>query len=345
MNNIEIDGSLGDGGGQIFRTSLTLSLLTKQSTRIINIRASRSTPGLKYQHLTALEAACQISNAQVTGDNIGSQEVSFTPGDLKPGNYHFNIPTAGSTSLVLQTVFVPLSFSSKPSRVKISGGTHVPWSPQYHYLEYQWIPWLKKIGYAGSINLNYCGYFPAGGGELVCKINPSSDILPVKILDRGKLIQIRGISGVSNLPLDIAKRQRQRLLSKLGSNYPLNDIRTNSFTAKGKGTFIVLLLEYENSTICVSSLGQKGKRAEYVADEVVKQIEYSHESNGCMDKYLADQILIPLCFSTKVSSFYTSQVTDHLLTNAKVIQKFLPVNITIDGEIGNSGLISINPIS
>ena len=344
MNSIEIDGSQGEGGGQIFRTSIPLSMLTKQSTRIFNIRGRRSSPGLKYQHLTALEAACQISDAQITGDSLGSQEVIFTPGNIKPGNYQFNIPTAGSAGLVLQTVFVPLSFASDSSQIKISGGTHVPWSPQYHYLEYHWIPSLKNIGYAGTIKLNSCGYFPVGGGELVCKIIPSDGITPVNILERGKLNQIRGISGVSNLPLEIAKRQRQRLVSKLGSNYPLNDIRTNSFPAKGKGTFIVLLLEYENTSACISSLGQKGKRAEDVADEVVAQVEEFHKSCGCMDKYIADQLLIPLCFSTGVSSFNTSQVTHHLLTNAKVIQEFLPVKITINGEIGKSGLVTIDPV-
>lgn len=343
MNRIEIDGSLGEGGGQIFRTSITLSLLTKIPTRIFNIRARRSSPGLKHQHLTALEAACQISNAHVSGNRLGSQDVSFTPGEIKSGNYQYKIPTAGSAGLVLQTIFVPLSFATGTSQILINGGTHVPWSPQYHYLELQWIPWLTKMGYKGSLRLDNCGYFPAGGGQLACKIMPSIEITPIKIRERGKLVQISGISGVSNLTQEIAKRQRQRLVNKLGSTYPLNDIRSSTFPAKGKGTFIVLLLEYENSTACVSTLGEKGKRAEDVADEVVEQVENLDKSKGCMDRFLADQLLIPLCFSTELSSFYTSQVTHHLLTNAKVIQQFLPLKISVAGELGKSGLVTINP--
>jgi len=176
MNEIVIDGSIGEGGGQIFRTSLTLALLTKRSLHICNIRSKRSSPGLKAQHLTALKAAERISKAKVEGDFLGSQEVLFVPGEIRAGQYKFEIPTAGSTALVLQTIFLPLSTASRKSQVTITGGTHVPWSPPYHYLEWQWLPWMERIGYPGKVELHQCGYYPAGGGRLSCVILSAESI-------------------------------------------------------------------------------------------------------------------------------------------------------------------------
>lgn len=343
MNEILVDGSLGEGGGQVFRTSLTLSLLFNIPLRIINIRANRPSPGLKNQHLTALQAACQISNAAVKGNSIGSKEVFFSPGGVKPGSYSFEIPTAGSTSLVLQTIFLPLALTSTSSRVVIKGGTHVPWSPVYHYLDWQWLKWMRMIGIESSTQLKGCGYFPKGGGGIVCDISPAQELKPVNIVDRGVLIQISGISGVSNLDLEIAKRKRKRLVSRLGSKYPLNDIRATSLPAVGKGTFLVVLVEFKNSAACFSSLGKKGTRAENVADEVVDQVEGFLDGPGCVDPFLPDQLLIPLCLSNATSRILTSKITSHLLTNAEIIRHFLPTRIEIDGKPGKPGLLTIDP--
>lgn len=343
MNKIVIDGSLGEGGGQIFRSSLTLSLLTKKPLQIHNIRSKRSSPGLKQQHLTALKAAAEISNAQVEGDFSGSQEVLFVPGEIKPGKYSFKIPTAGSTALVLQTIFMPLSVASRTSHVSIIGGTHVPWSPPYHYLEWQWFPWMDRIGYPGKVGLHQCGYYPAGGGRLSCVILPADLIKPVQVTGRGKLIQIRGISAASNLPWDIPKRQRQRFVGRLGSSYPLNDIRSAVLPGQGKGTFLTVLLEFEKTTACFSSLGEKAKRAEIVADELVKQVEEYMAATGCVDAYLPDQLLIPLSFANGQSSIQTPKITLHLMTNAEIIQQFMPVRISIKGDMGKPGKVIISP--
>jgi RNA 3'-terminal phosphate cyclase (ATP) len=343
MNEIVVDGSLGEGGGQVFRTSLTLSLLTKIPFRIINIRANRRSPGLKNQHLTSLLAACQISNAAVEGGSLGSQEVFFSPGEITPGRYSFEIPTAGSTALVLQTIFLPLALASDPSRVMIRGGTHVPWSPVFHYLDWQWLNWMRKMGCDGSVLLNKCGYFPKGGGEITCEIRPAELIEPQNMIKRGKLIQISGISGVSNLDLDIAKRKRKRLVSRLGAKFPLNDIRTASFPSPGKGTFLVILVEFEDSTACFSALGRKGKRAEQVADEVAEQVESFVETPGCVDRFLSDQLLIPLSLAKGNSRIHTTKITSHLTTNAEIIQQFLPCQIKIDGIPSQPGLLTIIP--
>ena len=343
MNELLIDGSVGEGGGQVFRTSLTLSLLTNRPCRIINIRAKRPSPGLKNQHLTSLQAACRISNAVVEGNSIGSQEVSFSPGEVNPGKYSFKITTAGSTSLVLQTIFLPLALKSKPSQVVIFGGTHVPWSPVSHYLDWQWLNWMQKIGFAGSLQLNGCGYFPMGGGEIICKITPGSELNPVNIIQRGKLIQISGLSGVTNLDRSIAKRKRMRLVSRLGAKYPLSDIRTATLPGVGKGTFLVLFLEFEDSTACFSALGKKGKRAEQVADELADQVEGFMDTPGCFDPYLPDQFLIPLSLSKGISRISTSKITSHLVTNAEIIRNFLPTQIEIEGKLDQPGVLTINP--
>jgi len=343
MNKIVIDGSLGEGGGQILRTSLTLSLLTKKTLRIHNIRSKRSSPGLKQQHLTALRAAAEISNAQVEGDFPGSQEVLFVPGEIKPGKYNFKITTAGSTTLVMQTIFMPLSATSRASHVSITGGTHVPGSPPYHYLEWQWIPWMVRIGYPGTVELHQCGYYPGGGGRLSCAVLPSESIKSLQVTERSKLIQIRGISAASNLPRDIPNRQRMRFVSKLGPSYPLNNIRSAVLPGQGKGTFLTVMLEFEKTTACFTSLGEKGKRAEIVADELIKQVEEYLNTPGCVDAYLPDQLLIPLSFASGKSNIQTPKITLHLLTNAEIIQQFLPVRFTIEGEIGKPGKVVISP--
>jgi len=343
MNKIVIDGSWGEGGGQILRTSLTLSLLTKKTLQIHNIRSKRSSPGLKQQHLTALRAAAEISNAQVEGDFPGSQEVLFIPGEIKPGKYNFKITTAGSTTLVMQTIFMPLSAASRASQVSITGGTHVPWSPPYHYLEWQWIPWMARIGYPGTVELHQCGYYPAGGGRLSCVVLPAESIEPLQVTERSKLIQIRGISAASNLPRDIPNRQRLRFVSKLGPSYPLNDIRSAVLSGQGKGTFLTVLLEFEKTTACFTSLGEKGKRAEIVADELIKKVEEYLNTPGCVDAYLPDQLLIPLSFANGYSSIQTPKITLHLITNAEIIQQFLPVRFTIEGGIGKPGKVVISP--
>ncbi|MCJ7716895.1 MAG: RNA 3'-terminal phosphate cyclase [Anaerolineales bacterium] len=343
MNKIVIDGSVGEGGGQIFRTSLTLSLLTQQSLHIFNIRSKRSSPGLKAQHLAALKASASISGAKVEGDFLGSQEVLFFPGEIRPGKYKFEIPTAGSTALVLQTIFIPLSVASKKSQVSIIGGTHVPWSPPFHYLKWQWLPWMEKIGYSGKVELDHCGYYPAGGGGISCSVIPAGSIQPVQITDKGRLIQIRGISAATDLPKDIPNRQRLRFISSMGSSYPLNDIRSVILPGKGRGTFLTVLVEFEKSTACFTSLGKKGKRAEHVADDLISEVKEYLNSSGSVDAYLPDQLLIPLSFASGPSKIKTPRVSLHLLTNAEVIQRFLQVSIRIEGHLDNPGIINIIP--
>jgi len=340
---IHIDGSLGEGGGQVLRTSLSLSALTGKGMRIKRIRENRSSPGLKHQHLQAVQAAAEICDAEVEGDRVGSKDIQFIPHEIKSGNYHFSIPTAGSSCLVLQTLFFPLTLAGDTSRVTIEGGTHVKWSPCFHYLDWQWMDYLERIGYQGKLSLLKAGYYPQGGGEIKAVIEPSQGSRSLDLVERGSLKQIRGISAVTDLPDHITRRMRDRLVSRLGRKYPLNDIRIKQIQGRGKGAFCGLRVEFEASQACYFSLGERGKRAESVADELVDQVLRFMKTDGCIDQYLADQLLLPLALLDHESRLRVPKVTSHLVTNAKVIQKFISVEFIVDGDLGQPGLVTIIP--
>jgi RNA 3'-phosphate cyclase len=339
---IEIDGSMGEGGGQVLRTSLTMSVMAGEAFRISKIRAGRKIPGLRPQHLKAVEAAAAICNGKVEGAALGSTEMVFKPGELRPGKFVFTIQTAGSATLVLQTIFLPLSVSMGPSTVIIAGGTHVPWSPSFHYLDLQWLAFMKRLGMNARMNLLQAGFYPKGGGEIRAEIKPVQWISPLRIQERGKLIQIRGVSGVANLPRKVAERQRGQVLRRLGSKYPLNDLRIANLPSRFKGTILLLLVEFEFSQACFFGLGAIGKPAENVADEAIDDLEKFLKTSGVVDKYLADQLLLPLVFTDDSSIYSTPVITKHLLTNAAVIHHFSPGIIQIEGEIGKPGTVRVN---
>ena len=342
---IEIDGSMGEGGGQVLRSSLTLSVITGQKMRIANIRLKRSKPGLGHQHLKSVHAAAEICGGVVEGDEIGSREISFVPGEIKGGNYHFDIGTAGSTSLVLQTVLLPLAKAKRPSVVTITGGTHVPWSPCFHYLDLNYLPFLWKMGLDVHLRMEQAGFNPRGGGRVRATIEPHEKLSPLRLMERGRVLEIRGVSAVANLGRGIAARQRRQVLGRLGRRYPLNNLRIADFPAQSSGSLILLLAEFEKSQACYFALGEKGKSADKVADDAIAEFEAFIATDGVIDQYLADQLLLPLAFASGPSEFHTSQVTKHLVTNADVIRAFLPAQITIRGEIGSPGVVEVDPIS
>lgn len=338
---IQIDGSLGEGGGQVLRSSLTLSLLTKYDFQITNIRSRRSNPGLRAQHLKAVEAAASVGRAGVQGAELGSTALSFHPEAIHPGRYSLEISTAGAASLVLQTIFLPLALAGAGSTITITGGTHVNWSPSYHYLELQWLPFMRRIGFNADLKLQLAGFYPEGGGHMTAAIPPNSAISPLHITERGRLRQIRGISAIANLPRHIAERQREQVIRRLGDRFYLNDIRLVELPARFKGTMLLLLAEFEKSQASYFSLGEIGKPAERVTDDAVDQMEEFLSTDGAIDQYLADQLLLPLALARGQSELRTSKITQHLLTNAEVIRQFLPVTINIAGRLGEAGLVSI----
>jgi RNA 3'-phosphate cyclase len=340
---IHIDGSQGEGGGQVLRSSLSLSLMTQKELEITNIRAGRAKPGLRAQHLKAVEAATLIGRAQVSGADLGSTALAFHPTRIEPGRYHFDIGTAGATMLVLQTIFLPLAMAGTKSTVTITGGTHVKWSPSYHYLELQWLPFMRRIGCQADLNMEWAGYYPEGGGRITATISACEKTSHLELTERGNLKQIRGLSAISNLPRHIAKRQREQVLRRIGDRYYLSDIRLVELASRFKGTMLLLLAEFEHSQACYFSLGELGKPAERVADEAIDELEEFLSTDGAIDQYLADQMLLPLSFASGPSRLRTSKITRHLLTNAEVLRSFLPVQIDIEGDFGKPGLICIKP--
>lgn len=340
---LEIDGSQGEGGGQVLRTCLSLSLITGTAFHIYNIRAGRNNPGLSPQHLKAVEAAAEIGNASLTGADLRSTSLTFSPQKISSGKFKIDIGTAGSSTLVLQSICIPLSFTDSTSKITISGGTHVPWSPSYDYLKQHWLVFLSRMGYDIFLDIQSAGFYPQGGGQITAEIQPIKSINPLNLIERGNFKQIRGYSAVANLTRKIAVRQRQQVLRRLGDTYKLNDIRINSLPARSKGTTICLIGEFSNSQCCYFALGELGKPAEKVADEVVDQIEKFMATEAAIDEYLADQLLLPLSMADDVSQFSAAKITNHLITNANVIQRFLPSLIHIKGELNSPGLVTIEP--
>jgi RNA 3'-terminal phosphate cyclase (ATP) len=265
----------------------------------------------------------------------------FKPKSIIPGKYKFDIGSAGATSLVLQTIFWPLAMAEGVSSLIISGGTHVPWSPCYHFLSWHWLEFINRVGFTAELNLVSAGYYPKGGGKIRANITPARSLRGINLNSRGNLLQVKGLSAVSNLPRKIAERQRNRVVSRIGSKYPLNDIRIADIPSKFKGTVLLLIAEFNNSQACFFGLGKPGKPSEHVADEAIDQLEKFMLTPGAVDPYLADQLLIPLSLARSESSFSTSSITQHLIANAFVIEKFMPMGIDIHGEVGTQGMIYI----
>jgi RNA 3'-terminal phosphate cyclase (ATP) len=308
--------------------------------RLTNVRA-RAQPGLKPQHLKAVEAAALISAARVEGSTLGSQTLIFEPAGLKGGNYAFDIGTAGSVSLLLQTICLPLSFAGGPSRLSLNGGTHVPWSPCFHYLQWQWLPYLAEIGYHVECSLERAGFYPRGGGLLHANIVPSRHLVPLHLTERGRLLRIRGLSAVGRLDRSIAERQRNQALERLRDLVVPLEIEVSEVPAGSPGTFIVLQAEFEGGRCCAFALGALHKRAERVADEAVDELRADIEAGGAIDAWLADQLLLPLAFIPERSTFSVCRISQHLRTNAELLGYFLPVTVEIEGETGQPGRVVI----
>lgn len=341
MDMLDIDGDYGEGGGQILRSSLSLSAILNRPIRINRIRAGRQTPGLAPQHLTSINAVAAITNAEVVGGTLGAQTVTFRPRQIYGGEYTFDVadvrPSAGALSLVFQAIVLPLSYAKIPSTVTLRGGTHVPWSPTVHYLQEIFNPMVAKFGLQGSIQLNRWGWFPKGRGEAIAKIKPTEDWRGVTLQDRGQLRAIHGISAASNLPEHIVDRQRNQIQNRLSRwNCPVT-IEPVKGDSIGQGSLVFLKAEFENVEAGFSALGRRGKRAERVADEACDALENFLVSDAAIDPHLGDQLILPMALATGESRFTTSRVTRHLTTNIWLVQQFLPARFEVNGAENEPG--------
>jgi len=343
---VEIDGSLGEGGGQIIRTSLSLSALTNTPFLIANIRSRRPKPGLRAQHLSAARAMQEIAGAHLEGDEIGSEKIIFEPGAVRGGIFRFDIGTAGATSLVLEALLPPLLYADSGSRISLRGGTHVPISPPFHFIRDVFLPFLSELSIQVKTSIKTYGFYPKGGGEIEAEVAA----LGARPLDRVEFPEnkaiwaVRGISAVANLPLSIAERQKQAALAALKGLTPTIEVDTRSVSSPGTGTFLFLKAEGGACRAGFSSIGVRGKRAETVGSEAASALLEYWRRPGCVDPLLADQIVIYMALSRGRSSLTTTAITPHLLTNLAVIEKFLHNGYHVEGQTGSPGKVTIDGV-
>lgn len=324
---INIDGSIGEGGGQILRTALGLSLVTGEPFVIENIRAKRSKPGLLRQHLTAVEAAAKVGCAKVSGNAIGSQSLSFHPKEVTTGEYHFSVGTAGSATLVLQTILPALMIADSPSTIVIEGGTHNPFAPPFDFLKTVFAPILKQMGVGLEMTLHRHGFYPAGGGKIEIRITPTKKLKPISLLERGELKRVKAKAVFSQIPGNIAVRE----IAVIKQHLSLNDEQIEIFQVmdcQGPGNIVIIEVESDNICEMFVGFGELRKSAEKVAHEAIEQVEKYLQADAPVGAYLADQLLILFALAGG-GQLKTTSPSSHTQTNVEVIHKFLDVQIKL----------------
>ncbi len=323
---LTIDGSQGEGGGQILRTALALAMVTGTPFAIEKIRAKRRKPGLLRQHLTCVKAATQISGAKVTGAELGALALTFAPGPIRGGEYEFAIGSAGSTTLVFQTILPALLAADAPSRVTLSGGTHNPMSPTFDYLERAFLPQLARMGAAVEVRLHKSGFYPAGGGKWHATIAPQPNLAPLILDEPGALQSRRVRADVANLPFDVAEREARQVAYLLG--WPPGSAEPRTVKADGVGNVLAIEIAHEHVTEIFTGFGVREMSAEAVAARTVDDARAYLVANVPVGPHLCDQLLLPLALAGG-GTFVTMPPSEHTRTNIAVIEKFLAVEIAL----------------
>jgi RNA 3'-terminal phosphate cyclase (ATP) len=323
-----IDGSRGEGGGQVLRTSLSLSLITGQPFRIEKIRAGRQKPGLMRQHLMAVHAAAEICGAQVTGSSLGSRELTFIPGAVRAGRYHFAIGTAGSATLVLQTVLPPLLTLQDSSELLLEGGTHNTHAPPFDFIERSFLPLLRRMGAKVLATLERPGFYPAGGGRIRVQIGPAAQHCRLDLPRRGALLARRARALLARLPRHIGERELRVVQEELGWEEEALQIEEIDSSA-GPGNSLILEVTSEALTEIFTGFGARGVPAEQVARRAVREAQEYLAAEVPVGRHLADQLLLPMALAGG-GSFCSFAPTLHATTNMEVIQRFLPMTMTVE---------------
>lgn len=330
---IVIDGSRGEGGGQVLRSSLALSLVTGQPIRVDNIRAGRQKPGLMRQHLTAVNAAMVIGAARVEGNQVGSRQLFFAPQGVKGGRYQFAVGTAGSCTLVLQTVLPALITADHGSELILEGGTHNPYAPPYDFLAKAFLPLINRMGPRVTANLERPGFYPAGGGKFTVVIEPAPHLSRINLTRRGEILQRRARAMVARLPRQIGERELKVVRERLGWEEGALQVE-EATSSRGPGNVLSLEIESEQVTEVFTGFGELGVSAERVASQAVKAAQEYLSANVPVGRYLADQLLLPMALAGG-GSFRTLPPSRHTTTNIDVIRQFLPVEVTVLKEDTN----------
>lgn len=333
--NLAIDGSQGEGGGQILRSSLALALVTGRPVRLENIRAGREKPGLMRQHLTAVRAAVEIGGAEVEGDEIGSQTLCFRPTTIRAGQHTFSVGTAGSATLVLQTILPALLIADGPSEVALEGGTHNPWAPPYDFLAQAFFPLINRMGPRVSAGLERHGFYPAGGGRFSVAIEPTPQLAGFDLLERGEILQRSASALVANLSPSIGRREIETAAEKLG--WPESAFHVDGgVESAGPGNVFLIEIHSEHVREVFTGFGRFGATAERVAGEAVKEARSYLASGAPVGPYLADQLLLPLGIaawqSGRGGSFVTQPLTRHSQTHIDLLRSFLEIPISAERE-------------
>jgi RNA 3'-terminal phosphate cyclase (ATP) len=329
---ITIDGSEGEGGGQVLRTALSLSLVTGQPFNMTNIRGNRERAGVMRQHMTAVEAACAVGG-ECEQLVVGASEIMFKPGKVKAGNYHFAVGTAGSTSLVLQTVLPPLLLANGPSRLVLEGGTHNIYAPPFDFIERVFLPVINRMGPRVTAKLKRPGFYPAGGGHVEFEIEPAPALMPIELIERGELCRVEARAMVAGLPGAIAVRELAAVEKILG--WPEETRKIVQLSERvGPGNIVMAEAEFDNVTEMTSGFGKLGVPAEAVGEHAAKRMAGYLASTAAVGPYLADQLLLPLALAGR-GSFTTVKPSQHARTAAEVISKFLPIRVSFgEQEVG-----------
>jgi len=319
-NILHIDGSQGEAGGQVLRTSLSLSMITGTPVRIDNIRAGRVKPGLMRQHLACVKAAQAITDAEVSGAEVGSTIISFKPKAIKAGDYHFSVGTAGSTMLIFQTVLPALALADKESHVTFEGGTHNIFAPSFDFVALAYLPVLQKMGFDVVMTLNQHGFYPQGGGHWQATIKPVTDIRALELLQAGALLDREAIATSANIPAHVAVRELAEIAKQC--QWPSEALRSQQVDSRGNGNILSMRLYHEHCVEVVESVGKIGVSAEKVARQAIKMIHRYQAAAVPVGEHLADQLLLPMAIGAG-GVFRTLKPSSHALTNMTVIQHFM----------------------
>jgi len=325
---ITVDGSLGEGGGQVLRTALGLSLVTGEPFRIHHIRAGRKKPGLMPQHLTAVNAAGELGGAGVEGAAIGSQQLTFTPQRVRPGDYHFAVRTAGSMTLVAQTLLTALLVADGPSRLTLEGGTHNPFAPPFDFLDKTFLSLVSRMGPTVEAALERPGFYPAGGGRFTVTVTPAAHLAPLELLERGAVRSRRARALVASLPRRIAEREVGIIRKKLGwgeDELSIEEVRNS----RGPGNVVMIEIESEHVTEVFTAFGRRGVPAEQVAGLAAEAAREYLAADVPVGTHLADQLLVPLALAGG-GRFKTLPLSGHARTNLEIVKRFLPVDARVE---------------
>lgn len=326
---LTIDGAMGEGGGQVLRTSLALSALTRKPFRIEGIRAKRKRPGLLRQHLTAVRAIAQVCNARVSGDDLGSSTLTFEPGETKHADYQFAVGTAGSATLVLQTVLPPLLMANGRSRIMFEGGTHNPMAPPFEFIAQTFLPLLHRMGASVSAELDRHGFYPAGGGRFVVDVAGGTPLNGLSLLDRGTIERVEIKAIVAQIADHVAAREVKALAGQL-ADFPIH-IDTMRVESAGPGNVATVAVRAAKITETFTGFGKRGVRAEKVAHVLAGEVRKYVAASVPVGEHLADQLLIPLVLAGG-GEFRTVTPSLHTRTNIEVIELFLPGRASLDPE-------------